>query len=771
MIGLAAHRRDASLVRAAGERAPPSCDELVAAVQRTLVLDGGPRPTGARWVYARWKPGRALACAWEVAFDDGSTRVVSSKSHVGDKRAAPPSYTGAGAALRPWGFDSELEVFLSVFPSDRELPGLARAFDLRRVARHLDASGHFAPLCVRPGPSRVEALRYKPGRRAVLRLELKLRESDHSPRVARSLIARVLPPESASACAQLRRRFDALAFYGLCPRLVAAEERTGVLYEEALDVRAAAPTQFEHARIAGERLAQLHVVPLDALAAPEPVAVGAQEWTALAPWLDAAGGEAPRARRRTWLHGDAHPDQFAVDPHGAWWLLDLDSLAVGDPCYDLASWIADALAARAHSSGALDSEDCAGELLAGYASAVGEAPRWSELAPWVAHALLQRAAAALRRLEEGALERSRLLADLARSVRGAGVATRENVVIERIDPLRDGEPNARVVTTLIETSARRAERQWHVERAGERLALAPAHDSALALGRALSSDALGTLEVLAYRPARRLTLRRRERDGRTSILKGYRRGRVAPAALRVRLAQSAGRAFVGVRTAELVALHADWNAVELEDLGGRPLDLRELAPARMELLGAALRGLQSHMPLEPLELHDDLAELAVLRAHLESARALSSAPEGAAVLVEQLERVRRQLPTGPIAVAHRDLHDGQLLELGDALGWIDFDLAACADVALDAANFCAHLTLRREQGLGPASEARERELRGALLCGLGRNDAPEFSARFEFYTAASYLRLALVYALRPPWRHLCAPLVRLARQAADRSIG
>lgn len=116
--------------------------------------------------------------------------------------------------------------------------------------------------------------------------------------------------------------------------------------------------------------------------------------------------------------------------------------------------------------------------------------------------------------------------------------------------------------------------------------------------------------------------------------------------------------------------------------------------------------------------------------------------------------VARSLLSGasPAGLAHRDLHDKQLLvdPVECSLGIIDCDTLAAAEPALDLANLSVHLEFRRVQGLLSTEAAA-----------LGRQWIREVSdslhvpdSRFEAYAAATALRLACIYAFRPPYRTL-----------------
>jgi hypothetical protein len=113
--------------------------------------------------------------------------------------------------------------------------------------------------------------------------------------------------------------------------------------------------------------------------------------------------------------------------------------------------------------------------------------------------------------------------------------------------------------------------------------------------------------------------------------------------------------------------------------------------------------------------------------------------------------VRSLLAGGsPAGLAHRDLHDKQVLvDLPTcSVGLIDCDTLAVAEPALDLANLSVHLDFRVAQGLLPAGAAvlgKERIRKAAESL-----QVPD--SRFEAYASATALRLACIYAFRPPYR-------------------
>lgn len=414
--GLRAHVRDRELPARRGEPdlCPPEDAEVRRLVQRHLVGDGGPEVRSARWDYARWKPGVSVTSAHAVELADGSRVTVACKRYRGDKvRHLAERAPDAPASVREgWTADRhelpDQGLALWTPEGDRAL-GLAPLLSSRRVASVFREHGLLDPDLVRKRRTTFHLLRYKPERRAVLRLDLVLRDAARS---RHSLAYRVLPKDGAARLIVRRRALEAAGGSDLAPPLAGAHGPYGLLAEPWLDLRPpATPDGPDGARAVGGLLARLHALPVpDALPRHRPAPLdrlagllGGPRWTDLS-W------PAP-ATPVTWIHGDLHPDQWAHGPAGPL-LLDLDALAVGDPALDLASWVADALVAREDQG----LEAAAAPLLEAYASAGGRPPGSPHLARLVACELVRRAAGQVRRLQQGALERAALLVERARAL-------------------------------------------------------------------------------------------------------------------------------------------------------------------------------------------------------------------------------------------------------------------------------------------------------------------------------------------------------------------
>ena len=346
--------------------------------------------------------------------------------------------------------------------------------------------------------------------------------------------------------------------------------------------------------------------------------------------------------------------------------------------------------------------------------------------------------------------------------------------IERVDVAADG--------SLTLTVKCRDTLRWFVYAGGmgdadrdrniELVEADPSGDTALVLAeRALRPE----VRVLAYRPGRRIVLRSRrnhaENGAETVVEKGYRRKRFLNALEHheeaVRCCDRPG----GFRTARLIEHDRERATLVFESMAGRPLEVKDAATDAWYAVGTALRSFQSGPTTLPLFSAAD--ELEVLdQWHTRCLAATDTVPPEWETTAAGLASACSRLPAAMNATAHRDLHDGQLALTDAGPCLFDFDLLCRADVALDVANLCAHFGLRSLQGIREASAAGADACGRALRAGLGREAEAGFADRFRFYTAASYLRLALVYRLRPRWAHLASPLTELGAAAlADMTGG
>jgi len=132
-------------------------------------------------------------------------------------------------------------------------------------------------------------------------------------------------------------------------------------------------------------------------------------------------------------------------------------------------------------------------------------------------------------------------------------------------------------------------------------------------------------------------------------------------------------------------------------------------------------------------------------------------------LQDRLAALTTNRPSAERAVpvtCHRDFYDKQILCDGDQTVLLDCDTLALADPALDCGNFIAHLQWRTHQNPDRSDTLR----RGieAFTQSYSWQDG-SLTARLPWWTAASLLRLACLYAWRPRWRQQVPSLLRSRR--------
>lgn len=272
--------------------------------------------------------------------------------------------------------------------------------------------------------------------------------------------------------------------------------------------------------------------------------------------------------------------------------------------------------------------------------------------------------------------------------------------------------------------------------------------------------------VLSYRPERRMVVRV-ERDGETFVVKGHKKGRSTRAAARQRIAEGA-MARGAFRVPRMTLHEPEREAMAFEFLRGPELELAPGCEPHFARLGRELRVFQADPAALELEAHLVPEELDVLAKWCTKVKlAVGALPSHWAELHGRLEDCARTLPGPELGLAHRDLHDRQIHVVEGRVALLDFDLLCRADVALDPANLIVHLAWRAAQGLHGATPASVTAASAAFLDGLGRRGEQAFAARLAFWSAASALRIALVYRLRPRWAGRIEPLLELAEGSLD----
>lgn len=341
---------------------------------------------------------------------------------------------------------------------------------------------------------------------------------------------------------------------------------------------------------------------------------------------------------------------------------------------------------------------------------------------------------------------------------------RSEVIDPRAVVRADVDSTGALVLRLSQYSGER----W-LRREGRRLVeIEPAVDARLPLSAALGvAGEAEAPELLAYRPGRRLVIRRRTPEG-TFVDKGYRRRRWRAAAMRHRIAWTAATTATDFETPRVVACEPASASLRLEYLEGRSISLADSETDGFFAVGVALRSFQEKDTSGELPLFGPSEELEVVKRWAARSRALTGwEPEGWSQSLGELVSALGRLPDLRPGLAHRDLHDGQLMETEAGVGWLDFDLLCRADNCLDPANLLAHLTLRCLQARRGATEAAALACGLALLEGLARSREIGFWRRLRFYQTTAFYRLAFVYSLRPCWRELSPALLEYGRRCFE----
>jgi tRNA A-37 threonylcarbamoyl transferase component Bud32 len=273
-------------------------------------------------------------------------------------------------------------------------------------------------------------------------------------------------------------------------------------------------------------------------------------------------------------------------------------------------------------------------------------------------------------------------------------------------------------------------------------------------------------QVLSYRPGRRMVVLVR-RDELVNVIKGYKKSRSAHAAVHQRIAEAAmGRG--AFKVPRLLRHDADHEALVFERLEGSEVELGLESVPLYARLGERLAVFQEDeisSDITVFSLPDEFGVLERWREKIETA--VGVLPAGWSEVHARLLAVSKSLPPARMGLAHRDLHDRQVHLVQGEVTMLDFDLLCCADVALDPGNLVAHLRWRALLGLHGASQESCRALESAFLESLGRSHEEGFEKRLAFYTASTFLRLALVYRLRPRWSGRVTELVSQAQAILD----
>lgn len=256
--------------------------------------------------------------------------------------------------------------------------------------------------------------------------------------------------------------------------------------------------------------------------------------------------------------------------------------------------------------------------------------------------------------------------------------------------------------------------------------------------------------VVGYKPLRRVVTRFDDSQGSAiAFAKRLRLGDGQRVAQHHRLIADWSRERGSFRVPDLMTPTDPENLV-YAPAPGRPLkmilegDDAAAAARAVTRTGRAIAGVHQ-CPRELHQVHDRRAELETLDRWLAIGERALGNDDRLRASYAALRAVSRALPEAPLALAHRDLHDGQLLIAEDRVTILDLDTLSRAEPELDLGNLLAHFDLFALS----AGRAPGQRLTAALLDGYRRaGGRPVDGDRLLWYRAAATVRLACVHAGR-----------------------
>jgi hypothetical protein len=763
MNGLESREHDPGIVHLLPQEmlTAPSGEQVCALLRETLAHGTAGQPLSARLLWARWKPRTALSTVHAVACDDGQTRLVTLRRHQGGKSGGRIEDRAAelAAPWQPMALTAD-GALISVWPHDGELPGLPRALDLARLSRALEETALAAGGNIRRRRSSVSLLRYKPSRRAVLKLDLVLRDQNEQ-LFERQAILRVLTPEAAAASARQRAALPS----GFAPRIWLHEERTGLIVEEFVAAKLAFGVLNDDLldRLAMERAAALRV------AQGAPVKSGAaEEWIedetasllalfAVDPELHARTARllARHARRRaalTRVHGDYHPGQIALTDDGRTVVYDWDECRMDEVCTDAATWAAERMRT-------LDAE--AGEALLDRLLKADAGLDERQLRERVVMELLRKAAGSIRRLELGAVSFARNMTDLAEKVRpDAGSvpvggdlllpallhATVDEADVERVEVRKDG---------VLLLTTRSFEALLVQGRRVARFSLA--EDSDLpAAERMAARVAAGSARIVSWRPGRRLVV-----VGADQGRKVYWKCTKRDGAVDLHVQHEMHRPqleMCGWQVPRLMSVDRAFDICTMEAVEGEPWRWDHVEQAQR--VAQLLRCWRESGGTGGQSVHDARAEYATCERFVARLTAAGAELDWSARRVLAQLRALVVLDTSPRCNVHRDFYEKQVLIHGEVCTLLDLDLAGQGAPEQDPTNALLHA--RMAAVLGECDARGQQEAERAFLSVLGSDTKTK---QWQLWMALNSLRMALVHMPRPRTRHAVPFLLRTAAEA------
>jgi len=358
-------------------------------------------------------------------------------------------------------------------------------------------------------------------------------------------------------------------------------------------------------------------------------------------------------------------------------------------------------------------------------------------------------------------------------------ASRNNPLTTAVSDLRQVFPSAELEIERVDvdgsgflqlTAATPEGERWFTHDDRGLVERKPLSDTRIPLSEKLSGASAEDLRTVSYRPGRRMVIEERHNGVITMVLKGYRRRKSTPAALNHRVAEEAMESG-SFRIPRLLRHELELETLVFEYLDGDPFLVGKPAVEICFKIGTLLtrfQGLVRSAELKKFQAEDEFGVLDTWRS--KSFAGTGALPKGWDEARRSLDEAHACLSETQWGLCHRDLHDGQILLVNGEPALMDFDLLCQADTALDPANLLAHFSLRSLQCFHGADDETVRACGEAILDGLDRRKDGAFWNRLRFYQGTAFLRLALVYALRPKWSKLSEPLVKLGKKCLEEQI-
>lgn len=672
---------------------------------------------GVRPVYVRLKPGRSALLGLRLQWaDEPGPRETFASLYVGDG-AADAAAKAATLRLVPPSLGPTVvriddpAALLLAFPNDRRMRGLSAAADARRLGNRLART---APSIVGPGwrvrrsKTTVEAVRWKPGRRAVLLASLALRhDASGEDRRQRAWI-RVWPIDELCGRLAAWRASARVPEAGAPVVLAVDEERGFAVFEDvvgepwtgalpalvpALSALYRAPIGLP-GHVPGDELSAARRT-LAALAALDPS--HAARATALSQELDRAF-ESLAPASATLVHGDLGADQILATPGGVR-LLDWDEAKLGDPHADFASLAADLLS-RGFSGAEADTGALGAEVLGRRYDAARWRAQLSAAHARRALAPLQRADADWRRAAVVSLEAAERALFRSSSPRATSGPRTFAALLDpaaraalpgvggRALALAAVWPDGAGVVARLEDPARRGRPLLWLRFEGTRIESHPfPDDPALPALRPLLAG--GAFTLAGHRYGRRAALR--EKSGERFLF--LRRASHASALHAAACAAADRLAAAGLPYARPLGEAPESSGWWTEAIRGTVQPARALREEAWEALGDQLARVHAQsLAVAPggTEPGLDLA-LAERAARRQVALTLANPDGFGDALAARLEAWSPRTPvSGTRAYIHGDLHPGQLVT-GNELVIVDWERARVGVAEEDLGNLAAHL--------------------------------------------------------------------------------